>query len=440
MKILIITFGSRGDVQPYVALGKGLKAAGHVVTLCTASTFETFVTNNGLNYGYMTDELIKLMDSEAGKDALEDTVGLWGTAKTMFKLVKATMPLNRQMIIDSWEAAKVAAPELVIYHPKALGGLSIADAFNAPAILAVLQPMMLPTAEFPTIGVPALPLGGWYNKLTYKLIAMGYGQYTKTVNEIRQGLMGLDKLPKSTGVLTKGDGSPIPVMHGFSQHVIPRPKDWPDQAAITGYWFLDQQNDWEPPAELKAFLGAGEPPVYVGFGSMAGKKPQRLANIVVEALQKANVRGIIAAGWGGLDTGDLPDSIFKIDKAPHDWLFPRMAAVVHHGGAGTTAAGLRAGRPSLICSFMGDQPFWGERVYQLGVGPKFIPQKKLSVDKLADALHTLTTDAKMRTKAAEIGVQISGEDGIANAIAIINDVLQQTNLTRQKMTHKQIGF
>ncbi len=423
MKILIITFGSRGDVQPYVALGKGLQAAGHTVTLCTASTFETFITENGLQYGYMTDELIKLMDTDAGKDALEGTVGLLGTAKTMIKLVKATMPLNRQMIIDSWEAAKIAEPELVIYHPKALGGLSIAEAFNAPAILAVLQAMMVPTAEFPTIGVPALPLGGWYNKLTYKLIAMGYGQYTKSVNEIRQTLMGLDKLPKGTGILTKGDGSPIPVLHGFSKYVIPRPKDWPEQAAITGYWFLDQQKEWQPSAELQTFLEAGEPPVYVGFGSMAGKNPQRLADIVVGALQKANVRGLIATGWGGLDAEDLPESIFKIEKAPHDWLFPRMAAVVHHGGAGTTAAGLRAGRPSLICSFMGDQPFWGERVFELGVGPKFIPQKKLSVDKLADALHTLTTDAKMRAKAAEMGEKMRDEDGIANAIARIDDIV-----------------
>ncbi len=372
MRILIITFGSRGDVQPYVALGKGLQAAGHTVTLCTASTFETFVTDNGLQYGYMTNELIKLMDTDAGKDALEDTVGLLGTAKTMIKLVKATMP--------------------------------------------------------------ALPLGGWYNKLTYKLIALGYGQYAKTVNEIRQELMGLDKLPRGAGVLSKGDGSPIPIIHGLSKHVIPQPKDWPDQAAITGYWFLDQQDDWEPSVELEAFLDAGEPPVYVGFGSMASKKPQPLADIVIEALQKANVRGIIATGWGGLDVNDLPDSIFKIDKALHDWLFPRMAAVVHHGGAGTTAAGLRAGRPSLICSFMGDQPFWGEYVYELGVGPKFIPQKKLSVEKLAGALHTLTTDVKMRAKAAAIGEQIRSEDGVANAIDFINDIVAQANLAGQKVT------
>jgi sterol 3beta-glucosyltransferase len=170
---------------------------------------------------------------------------------------------------------------------------------------------------------------------------------------------------------------------------------------------------------LQAFLEAGDPPVYVGFGSMVNRNPQRLAMLVVAALQQAKVRGIVATGWGGLQADKLPDTIFKLEQAPHDWLFPRMAAVVHHGGAGTTAAGLRAGKPTLICPFMGDQPFWGSRVQALGVGPAAIPQKKLSAASLAEALRTVTSDGAMGEKARQLGEQIRQEDGVANAIALL---------------------
>ena len=422
MRIFINTFGTRGDVQPFVALGKGLKDAGHDVTVCTANTFESFITEQGLNYGYMTDELLKLIDTDIGKEAIEDQIGLWGTAKTMMKLVKLAKPLNRQMFIDSWEAAKAVQPELVIYQSKALGGPSIAEKFNAPAIMANLQPLIAPTKKLPPIGMPSLNMG-WSNKASYKMIAMGYNSYAKDVNEVRQEMMGLDKFPKSSGVLKMADGSPIPMLHGFSQHVLPRPDDWPEYYTVNGYWFLERSDDWEPSTELKTFLDAGEPPVYVGFGSMAGKNPQRLASIVVDALQQANVRGIIATGWGGLDASNLPDTIYKIDKVPHDWLFERVTAVVHHGGAGTTAAGLRAGRPTIICPFMGDQPFWGTRVENLGVGPKPIKQKKLSVEKLAVAIQTVTNDTAMQKKAAVLGKKIQAEDGVANAISTIDKIL-----------------
>ena len=424
MKIFINTFGTRGDVQPYVALGKVLKEAGHTVTICTASTYESFITEHGLNYGYMTDELLKLVDTDIGREALEETVGLWGTAKTMLKMVKLAKPLNRQMVIDSWEAAKIAEPELVIYHAKALGAVSIAEKFNAPVIMANLQPMIAPTTEFPPIGMPELNIGGWYNKMAYKAIEMGYRSYTKDVNEVRRDMMGLDDFPKSSGILNSANGSPIPMLHAFSQHVIPQPVDWPDYYTVNGYWFLDRDDEWQPSAELQAFLDAGEAPVYVGFGSMAGKNPQRLTKIVVDALQQAKVRGIIATGWGGLEVANLPETIFKIDKAPHDWLFERVTAVVHHGGAGTTAAGLQAGRPTIICPFMGDQPFWGKRIANLGVGPIPIPQKKLSVEKLAAALQIVTTDAAMQSNAATLGERIRAEDGVVNAISTIERIVQ----------------
>jgi sterol 3beta-glucosyltransferase len=213
-------------------------------------------------------------------------------------------------------------------------------------------------------------------------------------------------------------------LHGYSEFVSPRPGDWPDTAHITGYWFLDQNDGWQPSVALVDFLKAGEAPVYVGFGSMAGRNPQRMANLVVEALQKAKTRGIIATGWGGLDAGNLPETIFKIDNVPHDWLFPQVSAVVHHGGAGTTAAGLRAGRPSIICPFLVDQPYWGERVYALGAGNKPIPQKKLTAEKLAEAIREVTTSQLIRQNAETVGEKIRQEDGITNAITILESITQ----------------
>ena len=419
MNIFILTVGSRGDVQPFVALGQGLKAAGHTVTLATSASFESFIVEHGLNFGRLTNELIELMDSAQGRQALEETIGIFGSIKTMVKLAKEGNRINRQLVMDSWEAAQLAKPDLIIFHPKALAGAHIAEKLRVPALLATLQPMLVPTVETPPIGIPALKLGGWYNKFSYQLIKMGYSSYRGMINTFRQETLGIDKLPKSADVLTMSNGQPLPVLHAFSQHLLPRPADWPPHAYVTGYWFLEEEQTWQPPAALRAFLDAGDPPVYVGFGSMAGRDPKRLTQIIVDALQQANVRGLLATGWGGLSAADLPATIFKIEQAPHAWLFPRVAAVVHHGGAGTTAAGLRAGRPTVICPFMGDQPFWGERVHSLGVGPKPILQKKVTVDSLAWAIRTAATDQTLRQTAAALGEKIRQEDGIANTLDLI---------------------
>ena len=335
------------------------------------------------------------------------------------KLMQDAKTINRKLLRDSWESAQAAEPDLVIYHPKALGGAHIAEKLGIPAVLAVTAPVIVPTSIYPVVGMPNLKLGGWYNRLGYQLVNKGYTVYDGIANDFRHEVLGLEKMPRAALATQMPDGRPILVLHCISQHVLPRPQDWPDHAQLSGYWFLDQTDTWQAPAELQAFLDAGDAPVYVGFGSMAGRNPQRLAKIVIEALQQAQVRGIIASGWGGLEAGDLPESIYQITQAPHDWLFPRMAAVVHHGGAGTTAAGLRAGRPTIICPFIADQPFWGDRVQSLGVGSQPIPHKKLTAEKLAAAIREVTTSQSIRQNAAALGEKLRLEDGVATAIAMI---------------------
>ncbi len=432
MNIFIVTLGSRGEVQPYVALGKGLQAAGYTVTVCTSASFEPFITGHGLRYGYLSNDLIDLMDSAAGRDAMEDTVGVFGAIRTTMKLARRANEINRQLMHETWTAAQIAAPAMVISHPKALAGTHVAEKLGVPAAIALPVPLIVATGEFPATGMPLLALGHAYNRLTYQAIALGYGMYDKMVNLFRQETLGLPAIRGAAIRLKMPDGSPIPVLHGVSNYVSPRPIDWPAHVYNTGYWFLDQGADWTPPTDLQRFLAAGAPPVYVGFGSMAGRNPQRLTRIVIEALQRANVRGLIATGWGGMNAGDLPGSIFALEQAPHDWLLPRVAAVVHHGGAGTTAAGLRAGRPTVICSFFADQPYWGQRVHALGVGPKSIPQKRLTAEGLTAAIVEVTRDQAMRGRAAELGARISKEDGIGNAVALLERELGQKLRSTQR--------
>ncbi len=214
----------------------------------------------------------------------------------------------------------------------------------------------------------------------------------------------------------------MPTLHGYSEHVVPRPHDWPDTQHITGYWFLDEDAlgaQWQPSDDLRAFIEAGSAPVYVGFGSATGSNAQRMTQIIVDALKQTGQRGIIAQGWAGLHASDLPDSVYLLKSAPHSWLFPRTAGVVHHGGAGTTAAGLCAGVPSFLIPHFADQPFWARRVHELGVGPAPVKRHNLTVDVLAKGIGQMVTDVMMRERAVALGKKIAAEDGVSTAIVCL---------------------
>ncbi|QDV22562.1 glycosyltransferase [Aureliella helgolandensis] len=427
MNIEILAVGTRGDVQPYVALGKGLLAAGHCVTLCTCAKFESFITDHGLNYASMNDDLIDFMHSDDGKIAMENTGNWWEAIKTAFKLLPKLGPMQRQQIKDTWESTCAAKPDLILFHPKAVGAVDFAERLGVPCMLAFYLPMYVSTGSFPAMGIPDLRIGRWYNRLTYRFIAKatwwGTGKY---INEWRQA----NGLPPRRGgkYLRHANGEPIPALHAYSESIIPRPSDWPESATVTGYWFLNHPEGWRPSPELEDFLAGGEPPVYFGFGSIFGRDPVHLTQIVLDAVRATGVRAIIASGWGGLDPArfELPSTVLAIDSVPHDWLFPRVAAVVHHGGCGTTAAGLRAGRPTVVCSFFGDQPFWGAKVKALGVGPAAIPQKRLSVERLSAAITQATTDVTLREKADALGQRIRNEDGVGNAVQFINHWMKRS--------------
>ncbi|MEM8678444.1 MAG: glycosyltransferase [Planctomycetota bacterium] len=417
MKILILTIGTRGDVQPYVALGAGLARAGHEVVLCANSAFESFVTERGLRYAPMTNGLVDLLESHEVRALLERTTNLFNAIRTGRRLAGRINPIWQQMVADCWSAVQQTEPDVLLFHAKLTPCVHFAEKLGIPAIMAPLVPLFVPTAQAPAMGFPSL---GWgrYNRFTYRVVALLTNVFGNKMINAWRAANGMS--PVGYGFETlQSQGCMIPVVHALSPAVATIPQDWPSQVIASGYWFLDADAGWEPPSALVDFLEAGEPPVYCGFGSMVGLAPERLTQTIIEAFQRTGVRGILATGWGGLQPHDLPEQLFVIDKSPHDWLFPRVAAVIHHGGAGTTAAGLRFGRPTLICPLMVDQPYWGARVHQLGAGVAPIRQRHLTAENLSRALHQLTQDPSLRARASAIQAQLATEDGIATAVRFI---------------------
>lgn len=363
-KILITTFGTRGDIQPFIALGKGLKTAGYEVALCTSEGYQSFVEEHGLQYAYMDNELLRLSQAVLG-----DTGGLGGTLDIINKMV----PAMRQSMDDEWNAARTFRPDLIVYHPKCLGSYHIAEKLHIPAVMSLPLPFYTPTRAFPVPFMSGIQLGGWFNRFSYRLMGLSSGMYGATINDFRRKTLEMFPIGRFADVLLRSDGEPVPVLYPYSPSLLPVPEDFPAHVHVTGYWFLDRLTTWQPEPALVRFLAGGTPPVYLGFGSMGARNAEKRTQIVLAGLEKSGQRGLLVSAWGGLKAADLPQNVLMAESIPHDWLFPQVAAVVHHGGAGTTAAGLRAGKPSIICPFMADQPFWGKLIYQQGMGPEPIP-------------------------------------------------------------------
>lgn len=416
MNITMLAIGSRGDVQPLVGLGLGLQSAGHDVQVATHTEFDKFIQSRGLPFFPMQTDSRECLASEAGQDSME------GGASPMRSLLDFARMMNtalEQLTVDTLAACQ--ATDMIIYSP--LGSFiapHVADKLKVPTIAAVLAPMHR-TRAFPSYGAPTTRnLGGLLNLLSYfPAEALVWLPYRSTINNIRQELLNLPPIPWWVNYARQWEKQ-TPAICGFSPAVVPKPADWGENVDITGYWFLDGEVDWEPSADLADFLAAGPPPVYIGFGSMSTRDPEQKTEIALKALSRTGQRGLFVTGWGGLRAAELPGHVLQIEAAPHDWLFPRMGAVVHHGGAGTTAAGLRAGKPTIIIPHFADQPFWGQRVMDLGVSPPPIPQQKLSVDRLAEAISVAMNDESMQQRAVDLGNQISTEDGIGCAVEVIN--------------------
>lgn len=426
MKLSIAAVGSRGDVQPYVALGRGLRHAGHQVQIIADSTYEEFVGRAGLGYAPLRADPHR---------ALEEDVRQVGAnpLRLMGWLIHQFRPLARQGFADVLAAC--ADSDAVIYSSLAFAASHVAEARGIPALPAFPQPLT-PTRSFPAmsaVNLPAwLPYRGLTNWWSFRLANWLFlALVAPTVNDCRREVLGLP--PWGWRVWASLDVSEVPILYGYSRHVVPRPPDWHEGHHVTGYWFLDRAPDWQPPEALARFLEAGPPPVYIGFGSMVEPEIGNLTQLVVDALRLSGQRGILLGGWADLGSGDLPATVTKVDDVPHDWLFGHVAAVVHHGGAGTTAAGLRAGQPMVVVPYFADQPFWGYWVRRLGVGPAPIPRVQLTADRLAEAIKSATGNTVMRQRATDLGALLRAEDGVVNAVDVIERYL------KLKRDHLKLG-
>ncbi len=410
MRILITTFGTRGDVQPYVALGGALRERGHDVTLAAPGAFRDMADGVGLALYPAGSRMLTML-----QEVMPELSGPRDALRTLGVMREAM----REHLDEQWAAARASEPDLVVHHPKCLAGPHLAEALDVPAVLSIPLPFYTPTHAFPIPILGGASLGGRGNRASYALARLTTIMYGGVVDDFRRRI-GLGPIGRFADPLRNPDGSPVPVLYPYSRHVVPVPADFPPSAHVTGYWFLRHDPAWRPETRLVDFLSAGEPPVYVGFGSMGfGKGADERRDAVLAALAANHLRGIVATGWGGLTAGETPsDDVLVVDAVPHDWLFDRVAAVVHHGGAGSTAAGLRAGRPSLICPFLGDQPFWGARVHAVGAGPRPLPAKRLSAG-LTARLGDLVRDGTYRRRAAEIGEAIRAEDGLGQGVGIL---------------------
>lgn len=419
MRITVISAGSRGDIQPYLALSIGLQRAGHAVRFCTHINFREWIESYGIEWAELGGNPKEMTESGMTQEWMSSGSNPIKFAKEFQRLM---VPVMSKAMHDTMEASKGA--DLIL--PSALSYYAAYVAANELGIRwmqSFLQPIH-PAAEFPSALIGGgRTYGGLLNSLSHYASGLGFWMVMRPgYNEVLKN-MGIDPLPLM-GVFQEVESARIPALYGFSPSLIPHPRAWAEHLHVTGFWFLNEGGDYTPPAELADFLQAGAPPVYVGFGSMANRDPEETTRLVVDALRKSGQRGIILTGWAGMEKHTVGDDILFIDSAPHDWLFPRVAAVVHHGGAGTTSAGLRAGKPTVTVPFFADQPWWGNRVYERGVGTKPIPRTDLTSDNLAAAIREALNGSGMRERASHMGELIRAEDGVGCAVKIIDDYLQ----------------
>lgn len=438
MRIKIVTGGSRGDIQPYVALGLGLQRAGHMVKLIANPEYQEFISSYGLDFvalKYTIDS-----DWEPPQDKEGILQNLWKSLRQIIDISP-----NHADNMDSYSQRlrfpeNSYLPELyqvcqgadaIIFGPNLFQTADVAEKLGVPCFAAPVQPQSY-TRAFPHPYAPSflrlgsiykpfgLRWGGIYNWLTYIWVDQVLWKYVRQpINQWRKETLNLPPVPPWLAPIARMHQRRVPFLYCQSPSFLPKPSDWPDWVYVTGCWIPDPPADWQPPVDLVDFLASGPPPVFIGFSNDyedSVMEPEARMELVLEALARTGQRGILVTGWEGISNTDLPNEVFKIKSVPHTWLFPQVQAVVHHGGSGVTFAGLHAGVPAVTVPVMGDHFFWGYRLAESGIGIPPIPPEELSVEWLTAAIETVTSDKAMQYRAAAMGQRIRAEDGVAQAI------------------------
>ena len=421
MHVALLALGSRGDVQPFVALGLALQARGHSVRLLAAPDFAPLAAAYGVPFAAIGGSINALMDRTLVYDALDAAAAHrlpLAFARRFVAQVAAYVPgLAADTLAGCAGADLIVASTLGV-----LLGAHLAERLGLPLVPAHFHPSGA-TAAHPDISFPLappwLPLRRGYNLLSHTAARHGLWQLLAgPLNEARRRI-GLPRRSRA-GLWRMAASEPPLALYGYSPAILPPPHDWPAWRRLTGFWLLNAPSSYTPPAELARFLAAGEPPVYIGFGSLlAGRDPAAVTALLVEALRLTGRRGVIYRGtWDDLDGGALPPEVLRIGEAAHAWLFPQVAAVVCHGGAGTVAAALAAGRPVVTVPAYGDMQLWGRRAAELGVGAPPLPRAELTAERLAAAIATAVAP-DTGAKAADLGARLRAEGGAAEAAALL---------------------
>ncbi|KKC36646.1 hypothetical protein WH87_13465 [Devosia epidermidihirudinis] len=429
-RIALVTIGTQGDVQPYLALAIALKEKGYSVILGASEEFQGMVEGYGIEFHTLGPSIQSFLQQQRFENAMSQSMLINGPS-----LLRQGQQIVDTAARHAWNMCQGA--DMLILNMNTSFGIDIAEALHIPAIMVGLQPLNS-TSEFPLCIYYdyGADFGPAFNKLSYTAMTVQQIYYNLPRNKLRRELMGLDARKKG-GFFRNTDGTALTTLYPYSPVVSPRPRDWPKSAIVTGYWNLKDRSDWQPSEEFQKFLSEGDAPVYIGFGSMPFGA-ERNTKILKEAVAMWGGRAVVARGWGGINPHDLPSTIFAIEKAPHDKLFKYVSAVVHHGGAGTTSAGLHLGRPTFVVPQTVDQPYWGRRVYELGCGPKPVRLRKLTSEILAGALADLTSNEDYRRNAGDLAEKLHAEDGTEKAIKVIERVMENyvPRVTRAKKLKK----
>ena len=407
MKITILTYGSRGDVQPFLPLSVGLMLRGHSVKLAAPSRFKELIEGYGIRFVPLAGDPEDL--SRRMNDAGFNPIKIF--RDFMRHAVEIGADIMRQT-----ENACIDADLIIHTFAHAVGAHTLAREMNIPDIHIQGFPMFTPTGDYPNVTLSNLKLRplNYFTHIISQKIAWWSSKFGYEQIRRRAGL------PKRKLYFPFDDDPlrpPPPILCAWSPNVLPPSRDWKSNVYVTGNFFFDSNNSYQPPAELKDFLDTGESPICISFGSMVNRDAEKIDQIIRDTLLQTGQRGIVLVGWSKVNRFISKDLLY-LDAVPHDWLFPRCKMIIHHGGAGTTAAGLRAGLPNIVVPFTADQPFWGNRVYAVGAGPKPILVKKLSVENLLRAIVE-TDDRVVRKNAQAIGQKIRKENGVGDAITLI---------------------
>ncbi|WP_306212835.1 glycosyltransferase [Actinoplanes sp. RD1] len=423
MRVLLYCYGSRGDVQPYAALAAGLARAGHRATLVAPGRFGPLATAHGAGFAALDSGLLDLLDlPEVQAMYLRDDRPTAEAKRTALMLRDEYHRLYPVLLREAWEAAADGADLVLFSQSNAEAMHQIPERLGAPAALTVLYPFYVPSRHYPSTLLGSLGTAPKsLNRLSHVVSRRRRPapEVAEAAAAWRSGVLGLADRPGALDYRHGPGGAPLPVLHGFSRHILAPAPDWPATVHTHGAWQLPVDPAWQPAPELTAFLAAGPQPLAVGFGSLVGTDPETAGRHVAEAVAATGHRAVVVTGWGGITIPDPPPEIFVTSDVPYEWLLPRVRLAVHAGGTGTLHTATAAGLPQVACPFHREQLQWSRRLHRIGVAPPPLHQRDLTADRLAAAIREADGEPRYRQRARVLAAGMRGEGGVPAIVDVL---------------------